>query len=65
MRLTRDTLWGIANTLLFDIVEENENEAKESIDEDVHDVEVDAKAVLQYFDVFYDRAVIFCHTHCN
>ena len=32
---------------------DNENEAKECID-----VDVDAKAVLQSFDVFYDRAVI-------
>ena len=48
-----DNLWGIANTLLSDIVEENENAAKEC-----NDVDVDAKAVLQSFDVFYDRAVI-------
>ena len=34
-----DNLWGIANTLLFDIVKENENETKECIDEDVHNVE--------------------------
>ena len=40
-------------------MEENENAAKECIDEDVHDVEVDAKAMLQSFDVFYDRVVIF------
>ena len=33
-------LWGIANTLLSDIVEENENEVKECIDEDVHAAEV-------------------------
>ena len=39
-------------------MEENENAAKECIEEDVHDVEVDAKAVVQSFDVFYDRAVI-------
>ena len=45
-------------TLLFDIMEDNENEAKECIDEDVHDVDVNAKVVLQFFDVFYDRAVI-------
>ena len=32
------------------------------IDEDVHDVDVDAKAVLQSFDVFYDRAVILFFT---
>ena len=57
-----DTLWGIANTLLFDIVEENENAAKECNDEDVHDVDVDAKVVLQSFDVFYDRAVILFFT---
>ena len=53
-----DNLWEIANTLLSNIVEENENAAKECIDEDVHDVEVDAKVVLQSFNVFYDRAVI-------
>ena len=41
-----DNLWGIANTLLSDIVKENENTTKECIDEDVHDVEVDAKGVL-------------------
>ena len=41
-----DNLWGIANTLLSNIVEENDNGAKECIDEDVHDVEVDAKALL-------------------
>ena len=56
-----DNLWGIVNTLLSDIVEENENAVKECIDEDVHDVEVDAKAVLQSFDVFYYRAVILLH----
>ena len=39
-----DSLWGIDHTLLSDIVEENENAAKECIDEDVHDVKVDAKA---------------------
>ena len=44
-----DHLWGIENTLLSDIVEENENEAKECVDEDVHDVEVDAKTILQSF----------------
>ena len=53
-----DNLWVIANTLLSDIMEDNENEAKECIDEDVHDVDLDAKAVLHSFDVFYDRAVI-------
>ena len=57
-----DNLWVIANTLLSDIMEDNENEAKECIDEDVHDVDVDAKAVLQSFDVFYDRAVILFFT---
>ena len=53
-----DNLRGIANTLLSDIMEDNENDAEECIDEDVHDVDVDAKAVLQSFDVFYDRVVI-------
>ena len=53
-----DSLWGITNSLLSDIVEENENAAKECIDEDVQDVEIDAKVVWQSFDVFYDRAVI-------
>ena len=57
-----DNLWVIANTLLSDIMEDNENEAKECIDDDVHDVDVDAKAVLQSFDVFYDRAVILFFT---
>ena len=57
-----DNLWVIANTLLSDIMEDNENEAKECTDEDVHDVDVDAKAVLQSFDVFYDRAVILFFT---
>ena len=33
-----DNLWGIANTLLFDIVKENENETKECTDGDMHDV---------------------------
>ena len=31
-----DHLWVIANTLLSVIMEDNENEAKECIDEDVH-----------------------------
>ena len=53
-----DNLWEIANTLLSNIVEENENATKECINEDVHDVEADAKAVLQSFDVFYDRMII-------
>ena len=39
-------------------MEENENAAKECIDENVHYVEVDAKAVFQSFDVLYDRAAI-------
>ena len=39
-------------------MQDNENEAKECIDEDVHDVDLDAKAVLQSFHVFYDHAVI-------
>ena len=43
-------------------MEDNENEAKECINEEVHDVDVDAKAVLQSFDVFYDRAVILFFT---
>ena len=47
--------WGITNSLLFDIVEEDENEAKECIDEDVCDMELDAKS----FDLFYDHAIIF------
>ena len=41
-----DNLWGIANTLLFAIVEKNENAIKQCIGEDIHDVEVDAKAML-------------------
>ena len=57
-----DNLWGIANTLLSDIVEENDNATKECNDEDVHVMDVDAKAVLQSFDVFYDRAVILFFT---
>ena len=39
-------------------LEENENAAKECIDEDVHDVEVDVQAMLLSFDVFSDRAGI-------
>ena len=39
-------------------MDDNENEVKECIDEDVHDVDVDAKAVLQSFDVFYDHTGI-------
>ena len=58
----KDNLWVIANTLLSDIMEDNEKEAKECIDEDMHDVDVHAKAVLQSFDVFYDRAVILFFT---
>ena len=50
-----DNLWGIANTLLSDLVGKNENVAKECIGDDV---EVDTKEVLQSFDVFYDCAVI-------
>ena len=42
-----DHLWRIANTLLSNIVEENENEEKAYINEDVHDVVVHHKAVLQ------------------
>ena len=58
-----DSLWGIANTLLSDIVEENENAANECIYESVHDVVVDAKVVLQSFDYFrYDCAVILSFT---
>ena len=38
--------------MLFDIMEEND-EAKECIDEDVH-----AKVSLHSFDAFYDRAII-------
>ena len=53
---------GNCQYLLSDIVEENENEEKECIVEDVHDVEVDAKIVLQSFDVFYDDAVILFFT---
>ena len=48
-------------------MEDNENEAKECIDEDVHDVDVDAQAVLQSFDVFDDRLMYsfppFDHRH--
>ena len=58
----RDNLQVIANTLLSNIMEDNENEAKECINEEVHDVDVDAKAVLQSFDVFYDREVILFFT---
>ena len=51
----------ITNALLSGIVDGNENEAKECIDDDVHEVEVDAKVVLQSFDVFYDSVMIlFC-----
>ena len=57
-----DNLWVIANTLLSGIMEDNENEAKACIDEDVHDVDVDAKAMLQSFDVSYDHAVILFFT---
>ena len=53
-----DNLWVITNTLLSDSMEDHENETKECIDEDVHDVTVNAKAVLHSFDVgprgFYD-----------
>ena len=52
----------IANTLLSDIMEHNENEEKEWIDEDDHNVDIDAKAVLQSFDVFYERAFILFFT---
>ena len=45
-----DTLWGIVNALLFDIVEEKEKEATKCIDEDVHEVEVDAKGMSQSFE---------------
>ena len=48
--------------MLSDIVDENENDVKECIDDDVHDVEVDAKAVLQFFYIFYDRAIILLFT---
>ena len=42
-----DNLWRIANTIFFDItVKENENEAKECIDQDVLDVDVDVNAIL-------------------
>ena len=57
-----DNLWEIANTLLSNIVEENENATKECINEDVHDVEVDAKVILQFCYVFYDFAVILYFT---
>ena len=57
-----DNLWVIANTLLSDIMDDNENEAKKCIDEDVHGVNVDAKAVLHSFDVFIDHAVILFFT---
>ena len=57
-----DNLWGTSNTLLFDIVEENENATKEPIDEDVHFVKVDVTADLQSFDVFYDHVVILFFT---
>ena len=40
----------IVNTLLFDIVEEKEKEATKCIDEDVHEVEVDAKGMSQSFE---------------
>ena len=40
---------GDANTLLHYIVEENANEAKECIDEDIHNVEV---VVISCFVVF-------------
>ena len=43
---------GNCNTLLSDIVDVH----------DVHDVEVDIKAVLQFFDVFYDHALILFFT---
>ena len=43
----------VDNTLLSNIVEENENTTvKESINEDVHDVEVHVKAMLHFFHVF-------------
>ena len=44
--------------LVSNIVEEHENETKECINEDVHDVEVDVQAMLLSFDVFSDRAGI-------
>ena len=45
----------ITNALLSGIVDGNENEAKELIDDDVNDVEVDANAILESFDIFYDN----------
>ena len=55
----------IVNVLLFDIVDDNENGQRECLDEDVHEMDIDAKAILSllmysmiallsYFTIFYD-----------
>ena len=49
-------------TLLSTIEEEIENATKECIDQDMHYLKVDAKVVLQSFDVFIDRAIILLFT---
>ena len=38
---------GDCNVLLFDIVHENENGPRECLDEDVHEMGIDAKANLR------------------
>mgnify|MGYP006889222855 CR=1 FL=1 len=38
------------------------NATQECINEDVHDMEVDVKALWQSFDVFYDHVVILFFT---
>ncbi len=50
------------NALLYDVVKHNEEESRDCTDEDVKDVDIDTKSVLQSFDVFYDRAVILFFT---
>ena len=55
----------IVNVLLFDIVDDNENGRRECLDEDVREMDIDAKAILSllmysmivllsYFTIFYD-----------
>ena len=50
-----DRLCDIANPLLFYFVKQNEDDAKDCVEEDVMEVEME---MLRYFEVFYSHAII-------
>ena len=52
----------IANALLSDFVKHNEEETKDCDEEEVMDVKMDTKSVLQSLCAFYDQAIILFFT---